>query len=66
MYICLIIAILSTFKWVDTMMVDSINAKVNPYQKNDGDKKEDQTNARIRTLCIVVAAIFWAAVIYFW
>ena len=42
MYFCLIIAILSTLLWVNVLFTENINAKVNPYQKNDEDMKNDK------------------------
>ena len=42
MYISLIIAFLMTFLWIDSLVVSSINARVNPYQKTDEDEKKDE------------------------
>lgn len=65
MYFCLVIAFLMTFLWIDSLVVSSINARVNPYQKTDEDKNRDEKDAKKRTAYIVIAALFWAAVIFF-
>lgn len=66
MYICLVIAILSTLMWIDTLSIESINARVNPYQKSEEDKSKDHINALKRTISLIISALFWAAVIVFW
>lgn len=65
MYFCLVIAFLMTFLWIDSLVVSSINARVNPYQKTDEDKNRDEKDAKKRTAYIVIASLFWAAVIFF-
>lgn len=65
MYFCLVIAILMTFLWIDNLVVSSINARVNPYQKTDEDKNRDERDAKKRTAYIIIASLFWAAVIFF-
>lgn len=54
-----------TFLWIDNLVVSSINARVNPYQKSEEDKKYDENKAKLRTLYIILASLFWAAVIMF-
>lgn len=54
-----------TFLWIDSLVVSSINARVNPYQKTDDDKKRDERDAKNRTTYIIIASLFWAAVIIF-
>ena len=66
MYISLIIAFLMTFLWIDSLVVSSINARVNPYQKTDEDKKRDERDAKKRTIYIILASLFWATSIYFY
>lgn len=65
MYICLIIAFLMTFLWIDSLVVSSINARINPYQKTDEDKKRDERDAIKRTVYIILASLFWATFIFF-
>lgn len=65
MYICLVAAFLMTFLWIDTLAVESINARVNPYQKTEADKTEDKNNAMKRTVYIILASLFWSTVIMF-
>ena len=65
MYLCLIIAILTSFLWVDNLVVASINARINPYQKTNDDKNKDERDAKKRTAYIVIASLFWATVIFF-
>jgi len=54
-----------TFLWIDNLVVSSINARVNPYQKTDEDKNRDERDAKKRTAYIIIASLFWAAVIFF-
>ena len=65
MYFCLVVAILMTFLWIDNLVVSSINARVNPYQKTDADKNRDERDAKKRTAYIIIASLFWSAVIFF-
>lgn len=65
MYFCLIIAFLMTFLWIDNLVITSINARVNPYQKTEEDKKRDQKDAVKRTVYIVLASLFWSTAILF-
>ena len=66
MFFCLIIAILSTLIWVNVMYAENINAKVNPYQKNNDDMKNDERRGVLKTLLVIIMSISWATVIYFW
>ena len=66
MYFCLIIAILSTLLWVNVLFTEKINAKVNPYQKNDEDMKNDKRRGVLKTLLVIIMSISWATVIYCW
>jgi hypothetical protein len=66
MYFCLIIAILSTLLWVNVLFTENINAKVNPYQKNDEDMKNDKRRGVLKTLLVIIMSISWATVIYCW
>lgn len=54
-----------TFLWIDSLVAESINAKINPYQKTEQDKERDKNNAKKRTVYVVLASLFWATVIYF-
>lgn len=65
MYICLIIAFLMTFLWIDNLVVSAINARINPYQKTADDKKRDEMEAKKRSVYIILASLFWATVIFF-
>ena len=66
MYFCLIIAILSALLWVNVLFTENINAKVNPYQKNDEDMKNDKRRGVLKTLLVIIMSISWATVIYCW
>lgn len=66
MYFCLVIAFLMTFLWIDNLVVSSINARVNPYQKNENDERFDKNNAIKRTVYIILASLFWSAVVIFY
>ena len=65
MFFCLVFAFLMTFLWVDSLVISSINARVNPYQKSEEDKKFDENKAKMRTVYIILASIFWAVVFAF-
>lgn len=54
-----------TFLWIDNLVVSSINARVNPYQKTEEDKKKDQKDAVRRTIYIILASLFWSTAIFF-
>ena len=48
------------------MYVENINAKVNPYQKNSEDMKNDERRGVLKTLLVIIMSYSWATVIYFW
>lgn len=48
------------------MYVENINAKVNPYQKNNEDMANDKRRGVLKTLLVIIMSISWATVIYFW
>ena len=66
MYFCLIVALLSTLIWINVLYAENINAKVNPYQKNDEDMKNDKRRGVLKTLLVIIMSISWATVIYYW
>lgn len=66
MFFCLIIALLTTFIWINVMYTEHINAKVNPYQKTDEDMKNDERRGVLKTLLVIIMSISWATVIYCW
>ena len=66
MFFCLIIALLTTFIWINVMYAEYINAKVNPYQKTDEDMKNDERRGVLKTLLVIIMSISWATVIYCW
>ena len=65
MYFLIVLAFLTTFLWIDTLVVTAINAHINPYQKSDEDKKQDKYNAIKRTICIILASLSWSLVLVF-
>ena len=66
MYFYLIIALLTTFIWINVMYAENINAKVNPYQKTNEDMKNDERRGVLKTLLVIIMSISWATVIYCW
>lgn len=62
MYFVLVIAILSTLLWLNTMFTEHINAKINVYTTNE-DSDEDKQRAKLKLVLIVIMALFWGAVI---
>ena len=66
MYFYLIIALLTTFIWINVMYAEHINAKVNPYQKTDEDMKNDERRGVLKTLLVIIMSISWATIIYCW
>lgn len=60
MLICLIIAFLSTFIWVNVTVADIVNGK-------NRDASQTINAARAKTALAAIAALFWAIVIrYAW
>lgn len=66
MFICLFIALLLSFWWINILFAESISAKLNPYQRSEADRKKDENNAKLKIAISAMMAIFWATVIYFW
>lgn len=66
MYFCLIVSLLSTLLWINVLYTENINAKVNPYQKNNGDLKNDERRGILKTLLVIIMSISWATVIFCW
>lgn len=65
MLFVLFIAILLTLYWINTMVADSITAKINPYAKSEKDIINDENKAKFKNWLIVIIALCWAVVIRF-
>ena len=64
MYICLVVALLATFLWINILVAEYISAKMNPYL-NEENKISDYKRSKFKTYLIIIMATFWAAVIKF-
>lgn len=63
-YFSLILAILTSLLWVNQIIIDFINAKINPY--GSGDNTEfDVKGAKIKFILIISTSFFWGTYIYF-
>jgi hypothetical protein len=64
MYIVLVIALLSTLMWVNTLFTEYINAKLNPYRQ-EGSEEIDKQRARLKLVLLIITALFWGAYIIY-
>lgn len=64
MYIVLVIALLSTLMWVNTLFTEYINAKLNPYRQ-EGSEELDKQRARLKLVLLIITALFWGAYIIY-
>lgn len=62
MLICLFIALLATFIWVNILIAESVTARVNPYSNAEEDKKR----AILKNYLVLIMALFWAIVLRYW
>lgn len=66
MVFCLSVAIMATLYWVDSLIIVTTNAKVNPYAKTPEQEKIIRTSTIVRLTSLFIASIFWGVVIYYW
>lgn len=59
----LIVAIFCSLMWINIVITENINAKINPYLTDNGE--EDNKRAKIKIYLIVIIAIFWAIIIFY-
>ena len=64
MYIVLVIALLSTLMWVNTLFTEYINAKLNPYRQ-EGSEEIDKQRARLKLVLLIITALFWGTYIIY-
>lgn len=64
MYFCLVVALVSTFYWINIMFSEIISAKINLFAT--GDTNDDKLKAKMKNILIVIMALFWGAVILYW
>lgn len=64
MYIVLVIALLSTLMWVNTLFTEYNNAKLNPYRQ-EGSEEIDKQRARLKLVLLIITALFWGAYIIY-
>lgn len=62
-YFVYIVAIFATLFWLQMWMTDFLNAKLNPYARNDNDKMDDIKRTKVKIWLLVIISMFWAAVI---
>lgn len=65
MFFTLVVAIISTFLWINQWLADFVNARVNPYASTEEDKDRDRFNAKLKLWLIVIMALSWSIVIRF-
>ena len=64
MYLIIVLALLSTFVYINLMLTDAINARINPY----GAGKEEKVAmllSKIKYVLLLIMAFSWGAVIRF-
>ena len=64
MYIVLVIALLSTLMWINTLFTEHINAKLNPYRQ-EGSEELDKQRARLKLVLLIITALFWGTYIIY-
>ena len=65
MYFCLIIAILSTLLYINIIITDIINSRINPYLTSSKELDSEMNKTKLKISLILIMALFWATVIYF-
>ena len=66
MIVCLIIAILSTLYWIDSLIITVTNAKINPYQKNIEQEKREKQTTILRLSAMLTSSVFWGIIINYY
>lgn len=64
MYLIIVLALLSTLIYVNLMLTDAINAKINPYGAGH-EKEQAILLSKIKYVLLVIMALSWGAVIRF-
>lgn len=65
MYFILVLALGFTFIYVNLILSDAINARINPYSAGK-EKEEALLLSKIKYILLIMMAFFWSAVIRFW
>lgn len=65
MYFILVWALVSTFIYVNLILSDAINARINPYSAGK-EKEEALLLSKIKYVLLIMMAFSWGAVIRFW
>ena len=65
MYFILVLALISTFIYINLMLSDAINARINPYAAGK-EKEEALLLSKIKYALLIIMAFSWGAVIRFW
>ena len=57
---CLLVAIFSTLLYINLLIAEIVNAKINPYNRDENDYKREVKNSYIRIVLISIMSIFWS------
>lgn len=57
---CLLVALFSTLLYINFLIVEIVNAKINPYNRSEDDFKKALKNSYIRIILIAIMSIFWS------
>lgn len=64
MYFLIVLALLSTFIYVNLVVSDAVNARINPYAAGS-DEKTAVLISKIKYALLIIMAFSWGAVIKF-
>ena len=64
-FFCYFTAFLSTFIWINVTIADIMTTVSNPYQKTEEDIKLMKTRSIVKTILVLIMAIFWSSIICF-
>ena len=57
---CLLVAIFSSLLYINLLIAEIVNAKINPYNRDENDYKMEVKNSYIRIVLISIMSIFWS------
>ena len=62
---CLLVAIFSSLLYINLLIAEIVNAKINPYNRDENDYKREVKNSYIRIVLISIMSIFWSVFFIF-
>lgn len=64
MFFCLVIALLSTFFYVNILIAEIVNAKINVYgQQDENYRNEAIRRSKVKNILLIIMSLFWATII---